>query len=166
LGVKRSLLVEGNGLPIAIAIEGANRHDTVLFRQTLNNIVVPRPLPMESESITRQETESVSLPCARIGEDENVEHMCLDRAYDAEWIRELLAQLGYREHIKSRGQEESERQIMPGYRARRWVVERTHSWLNRFRRLLIRWEKKAAHYLGLLHFACALIVFRALGIFG
>lgn len=125
---------------------------------------------MESEPVKTPETESGSLSCADFGEDEdedeNVEHMCLDRAYDAEWIRELLAQLGYREHIKSRGQEESERQIIPGYRARRWVVERTHSWLNRFRRLLIRWEKKAAHYLGLLHFACALIVFRALGIFG
>lgn len=155
-------------MPIAIAIEGANRHDTVLFRETLSNLVVPRPVPVESEPVTMLEAQSVSLSCTETGEDEdeNVQHMCLDRGYDAEWIRERLSELGYCEHIKSRGQEESERQVIPGYRARRWVVERTHSWLNRFRRLLIRWEKKAANYLGLLHFACALIVFRALGLFG
>lgn len=49
---------------------------------------------------------------------------------------------------------------IPGYRARRWVVERTHSWLNRFRRLLIRWDKKLENYLALLHLACAWITFR------
>ena len=54
----------------------------------------------------------------------------------------------------------------PTYRARRWVVERTHSWLNRFRRLLIRWEKKQANYLGMLHLACAWMTFRAAGVFG
>jgi transposase len=140
----------------------------VLFRQTLNSLVVPRPLPVESEPVTTPETESGSLPCAEVGEGEaeNVPHLCLERAYDACWIRERLSELGYREHIKSRWQEESERQVIPGYLTRRWVVERTHSWLNRFRRLLIQWEKKATHYLGLLHFACALIVFRALGFFG
>jgi len=47
-----------------------------------------------------------------------------------------------------------------------WVVERTHSWMNRFRRLLIRWEKKADNYLALVHFACAYITFRAAGVFG
>jgi putative transposase len=55
---------------------------------------------------------------------------------------------------------------IPGYRARRWVVERTHSWLNRFRRLLIRWDKKLENYLALLHLACAWITFRASGLFG
>jgi putative transposase len=53
-----------------------------------------------------------------------------------------------------------------GQRARRWVVERTHSWLNRFRRILVRWEKKAENYIALLHFACALIALRAAGLFG
>jgi putative transposase len=55
---------------------------------------------------------------------------------------------------------------MSGFRARRWVVERTHSWINRFRRLLIRWEKKTENYLAMLYFACALITFRAAGFFG
>ena len=51
-------------------------------------------------------------------------------------------------------------------KARRWVVERTHSWMNRFRRILIRWEKKPENYIAMLHFACALIAFRAAGLFG
>jgi len=51
-------------------------------------------------------------------------------------------------------------------RARRWVVERTHSWFNRFRRLLIRWEKKAENYVAFVHFACAWVTFRAAGILG
>ena len=53
-----------------------------------------------------------------------------------------------------------------GKRAGRWVVERSHSWLNRFRRIPVRWERKSAHHLALLHVACALIAFRAAGLFG
>ena len=55
---------------------------------------------------------------------------------------------------------------IPGYRARRWVVERTHSWMNRFRRILIRWEKKTANYEAMLHLACAFITFRAARVLG
>ena len=81
-------------------------------------------------------------------------------------MRQLLHDWGYTVHIKSRGEEESERKQIPGYRARRWVIERTHSWLNRFRRLLIRWEKKVENYVAFLHFACAWVTFRAAGILG
>ena len=62
--------------------------------------------------------------------------------------------------------EREEQQTLPGYRARRWVVERSHSWLNRFRRLLIRWEKRLDNYLAMLHFACAWITYRAAGVVG
>lgn len=51
-------------------------------------------------------------------------------------------------------------------RAHRWVVERTHSWMNRFRRLLLRWEKKPENYVGLLHFVRGIITFRFVGLFG
>jgi putative transposase len=68
--------------------------------------------------------------------------------------------------IKARGEEIESKQQIPGYRARRWVVERTHSWMNRFRRLLVRWEKKVDNYLAMVHFACAFISFRAAGVFG
>jgi len=64
----------------------------------------------------------------------------------------------------SAGEQAIKRQA--GFKARRWVVERTHSWMNRFRRVLIRWDKQADNYLAFLHFACALIAFRAAGLFG
>ena len=53
-----------------------------------------------------------------------------------------------------------------GFKARRWVVERAHSWMPLFRRLLIRWDKKPENCLAFLHFACGLIAFRTAGLFG
>jgi putative transposase len=87
----------------------------------------------------------------------------MDKRYDCPDIRELVKDYGYPAHIKSRGEENIK---IPGYRARMWVVERTHSWLNKFRRLLIRWETKIENYLAMLHLACAWITFRATGLFG
>ena len=49
---------------------------------------------------------------------------------------------------------------------RRWVVERTHSWMNRFRRILIRWEKKVENDFGMLHLVCAWIVYECCGLLG
>ena len=142
--MKRSLLTEGHGVPLGLAIEGANRHDMKLVRATLESIVVPRPEPS---------------PDAPQG-------MCLDKGYDYEEVRALLVEFGFTAHIRSRGEEIQELAQEAGKRARRWVVERSHSWMNRFRRILVRWEKKPDHYLAFLHFACALIAFRAAGLFG
>ena len=90
----------------------------------------------------------------------------MDKGYDYPEVRELLEGFGYTAHIRARGEEAEQKARIPGYWARRWVVERTHSWLNRFRRLLIRWEKKVENYLAMLHFACAWITFRAAELFG
>jgi putative transposase len=90
----------------------------------------------------------------------------MDKGYDYDDVREIVAWWGYTAHIRTRGEEKHQKQTTPGYRARRWVVERTHSWFNRFRRLLIRWEKKPENYLGFIHFACAWITLRAAGVFG
>ena len=71
--------------------------------------------------------------------------MCMDKGYDYPEVYELLKDYGYYTiHVRLRGEERSRRsrRKIPKYRARRWVVERTHSWMNRFRRLLLRWEKK------------------------
>jgi len=122
-------------------VDGANRHDKMLVKGTLDAIIIERP----SHKVTQ--------------------NMCMDKGYDFPDIRELVGNYGYTAHIWRRGEENIRRDI-PGYRARRWVVERTHSWLNRFRRLLIRWEKKIENYLAMLHFACAWISFRATGLFG
>jgi len=93
------------------------------------------------------------------------QNICMDKGYDFPDIRELVDQWGYTGHIPRRGEDQSKRQKIPGYRARRWVVERTHSWMNRFRRLLIRWEKKEENYLAMLHFACAWITYQQSGLF-
>jgi transposase len=143
-GVKRSLLTEGHGVPLGLAVEGANRHDMKLVCETIESIVVERPEPTA----------------------EQPQGMCLDKGYDYQEVRDTLAEFGFTAHIRSRGEEAKELKKEAGKRARRWVVERTHSWLNRFRRILIRWEKKPENYIAFLHFACALIAFRAAGLFG
>jgi putative transposase len=127
-----------------LAVRGAYTHDKWLVGSTLASMVVERPEPTSRKK----------------------QHLCADKGYDYPDVRDLVEEWGYTAHIKSRGQEEADRRTIPGYRERRWVVERTHSWLNRFRRLLIRWEKKLANYIALLHFACAWITFRAAGVLG
>lgn len=138
-GTKRSLLTDGRGVPLAIAVAGANRHDMKLTSATLQSHIVERPQPTP----------------------ENPQNLCADKGYDYPEVDEIVDEFGYTAHICRRGEDTQQRQQIPGYRARRWVVERTHSWMNRFRRLLIRWEKKVANYLAFLHFACAWIAFRA-----
>jgi putative transposase len=74
-------------------------------------------------------------------------------------------EFGFTVHVSPRGEEARAIKRKAGFRARRWVVERTHSWLNRFRRVLVRWEKRADTYLAMLHLACSLITLRAAGLF-
>jgi transposase len=99
-----------------------------------------------------QSIEDKRLEHLRTGEEQG---LCMDAGYDYDEVREIAWEFGYTTHIRSRGEEK--KACEAGKKARRWVVERTHSWLNRYRRLLIRWEKKAQNYLAMLHFACALI---------
>jgi putative transposase len=143
-GVKRSLLTEGHGVPVGLAVDGANRHDMKLVRTTIESIVVERPEATEDEP----------------------QGMCLDKGYDYDEVRDILEEFGFTAHIKARGEEAKELKEEASKRARRWVVERSHSWMNRFRRILVRWDKKSENYLAFLHFACALIAFRAAGLFG
>jgi len=75
-------------------------------------------------------------------------------------VHELAAEFAFTAHIRGRGDEAEAIKREAGFRARRWVVERTHSWLNRCRALLIRWSKKPENHLGFLHLACALITWK------
>jgi len=77
-------------------------------------------------------------------------------------VKEFL----YTAHIRARGEEAQAIKHEAGFKARRWVVERTHSWMNRFRRILTRWEKKAANYLGMLYWVLGIITYRCAGLFG
>ena len=142
--MKRSLLTEGAGVPIGLAVDGANRHDMRLVRETIESIPVRRPEP------TRRHPQGV----------------CLDKGYDSDDVREVLAEFGFTAHIRCRGEEAKAIKKAAGFKARRWVVERTHSWFNRFRRILIRWEKKPENDIGLLHLVCAMIAWRGAGLIG
>ena len=79
-------------------------------------------------------------------------------------MRQLAETFGFVAHIRPRGEEATEQKA--GKQARRWPVERTHSWMNRFRGVLTRWTKKSVNCLGLLHFVCGLVSYRAAGLFG
>ncbi len=144
-GTKRSIVVDGKGVPLGITVDAANRHDMKMIRATLQSIVVHRP-----------------------GSDQS-EHMCMDKGYDFPEVHELLEDYGYTIYIRLRlirgRSKKGKRKRIPTYRSRRWVVERTHSWMNRFRRLLIRWEKQVENYLGMLHLASVWITYRNGGLF-
>jgi putative transposase len=142
LGVKRSVLTDGRGVPIGLAIAGANTHDQKLVPDTLRSIPLSRPRPSRR---SRQ-------------------HLCLDKGYVGAPVERIASRLGYVTHTRSRGEERQTRRR--GKRARRWVVERAHSWTNRARRLLIRWEKKAQNYLAFVHLQFAYVALKAAGVLG
>ena len=91
---------------------------------------------------------------------EQPQGLCLDKGYDYPEVYALVGEFGFTAHIRSRGEEKKALEHETGFRARRWVVERTHSWLNRFRGLLIRWSKKPDNHRALLQLACGLIAWR------
>ena len=137
MGTKRSILTDEKGLPLSVVLSGANTHDIKLLEQT----------PLEGIVIFRSEP-SATQP----------QHLCLDAGYTGS--KEMVEGKGYTANIRSRGDEKKEIEHNPAFKARRWVVEVTHFFFNRFRKLLVRFEKKADNYLSLIHFACAVIVWR------
>jgi transposase len=93
-------------------------------------------------------------------EGEAVQHLCADKAYDGASALAIITSHGYVPHVCPRGIEAKEKKTVPGYKARRWVVEACHSWINRFRKLLVRFEKTDTSYIALVHLACAIISWR------
>lgn len=137
-GTKRSVLTDQRGAPLASDVTAANTHDKTVALETLDSIIVERP----EKLIYR------------------IHHLCLDKGYDyADVIAGVLAR-DYILHMKKRGEADKPIDGAKKHPARRWVVERTHSWMNRFRRLLVRWEKKVENYEAMLHLASVLILFR------
>lgn len=139
LGTKRSILTDGNGIPIGLVTDGANRHDVKLARATLENIVATRPTPTK----------------------EKKQNLCLDAGYVGDEVQELAKEFGFTAHVRPRGEEAKDIKKSARKKARRWVVERTHSWFNRFRGLLVRWSKRPDAYIGLLHLVCGIITWRS-----
>ena len=154
LGAKINLLVDGRGAPISIVLTEANRHDKVSAIELIVSIVTKSPA-------------------------HNEQHLCADKAYDSDDLREFLTSAGYEAHIKANprrkglaegggaehppnNDDESSKRIHP---ARRWMVERTISWLVKRRSLRTRWSKKAENWLALVQLACAHILLN-LAVFG
>jgi putative transposase len=131
-------------VPVGLAVEGANRNDMKLVGETLGSIPIERPEPTP----------------------EQPQGMCMDKGYDYEEVRQIVEEFGFTAHIKARGEEAKEIKRRAGFKARRWVVERTHSWMNRFRGVLIRRCKKPENYIAMLHFAFAIITYRCAGLSG
>jgi putative transposase len=135
-GVKRSLLVEADGGPLATVVAAANVPDFKLLAATFDAVVVPRPRPS----------------------GRRVQHLCLDKGYDNDtgWGEALERE--YEPHIAQ--VRDGRPPAFKPHKPRRWVVERTLAWLSKCRAILVRYDKRAANYLGLIQLACALLWFR------
>ena len=134
MGTKRHVLTDQRGIPVSVVITSANTHDMKAATETLDRKMVKRPL--------------------------NKQNLCLDKGYDYPEIERESTKRRYVPHIRQRG-EEKELIKLRYYSAKRWVViERTNSWHNRFRKLLVRYEKKSENYLALVCLACCIIVYR------
>ena len=130
--------MDARGIPLSLAVSGANRHDSYLLGATLGAVVCARPHPRNGQ----------------------IETLCADAAYVGFPALATSRVHNYQLNVKTRRQESDEKRNHPDHQARRWVVERTHSWLNRFRKLLVSFEKTEASYRALLSLAAALICWR------
>ena len=119
---------------------GANRHDASQLAAVLENKIA-EPV-MEAQP----------------------ENLCADAGYAGEALAKTMREAGYVPHVRPRGEEKLEIARNPQFKARRWVVESCFSWLNRFRKLAIRYEKLTSTHLALLHLAAAIIALRKTGI--
>jgi putative transposase len=133
------VIVEEHGGPLGVVVAGANINDHKLLEATIEAIVVERPDPQTCE-----------------------QHLCLDRGYDSETSHQVVEKQGYIGHIRPVGEDRRARRRPGRRKPRRWVVERTIGWLNRCRAILVRYEKKARNYLGLIQWACSLFWYRRL----
>lgn len=125
--------MDGRGVPLSIAVTGANRHDVTRLAAVLDGRVV-RPGGRERE------------------------HLCADAGYAGTRALRIIAERGFVPHVRSRGEERKAKKR--GEKARRWVVEASHSWMNRFRKLLVRFEKTLLSYTALLHLTAGIIALR------
>ncbi|UWX63474.1 IS5 family transposase [Deinococcus rubellus] len=142
-GCKRTLLTDAKGIPLAVVLCGANRHDSQKLKDVLEAVVTVVPQPQIEEQ----------------------RHLLLDRGYDTPTCRTLACDAGFVVHIPKKASKETP---LPAptdpdrHPPRRWVVEVGHAWFNRFRRLQTRWEKRQALYLGFVELAACLIIWRKL----
>lgn len=120
-----------------------------MVTDVIDNTVIKRPVLLSATKRRRKQRQ----------------HLCLDRAYRSRLIEQEIIKRGYIPHIpykRKRGQKKETVCIKkyPSVKNKRWVVERTNSWHNRFRKLFTRYEKKVENYLGLIQLSCSIIIYR------
>ena len=130
------LLVDARGIPLSIIVTGANRHDVTQLATTLDAIVVERPKVRPYHP----------------------QNLCADAGFSGTPAHGQIVERNYYPHVRPRGEEKARRKN--GDKPRRWIVEVAHSWFNRFRKLLVRYEKTQRSYLALNMLAAAIICFR------
>jgi transposase len=117
---KRSVLVDEHGIPLSLVVSGANRHDSVSLK------------PLPEETVIAPENQNA------------LRNLCRDAGYAGK--EEGVKENGFLPHIRPRDEEKQLIERDPTFKARRWVVERTHSWFNRLRKLIPRYEKTNLSY--------------------
>ena len=130
--------MDARGVPLSLVVTGANRHDVSQFEAVLRAIMVKRHTPKQRRN----------------------EHRRADAGFNGAPALGIIHKHGYIPHVKGRRQEVVEKKKDPSKKARRWIVEVAHSGFNRFRKLLVRYEKLESSFLGLNHLAAAIIAFR------
>ena len=158
LGTKRHIPTDKNGIPISVVISSVTTHDIKLVTDVVDNAVIKRPSSYKTKKTGR-------------GRRKN-QHLCLDKAYNSKQEEQELIKRGYVLHIptkrkRHKNEKEEEDKFTTQHcsngkkhSAKRWVVERTNSWHNRFRKLFTRYEKKVENYLGLVQLSCSIIIYR------
>ena len=151
LGTKRHILTDKNGIPLSVVITPASVHDIKAVTNVIDNSVIKQPF------VSNKPKEGMR--------QRKYHHLCLDRAYNSKSTENEIIKRGYVPHIpykRKRGQpiEMTCRMNYQTAKNKRWVVERTNSWHNRFRKLFTRYEKKVENYLGLVQLSCSIIIYR------
>jgi IS5 family transposase len=123
---------------LSLVVTGANRHDVTQLDAVLQAIMIKRKAPPKRRS----------------------KHLCADAGYRGRPAMAIIEAHGYIPHVVSRSKEAQAKRRDPAKKARRWVVEVCHSWFNRFRKLLVRYEKLERSFVALNHIAAAIIAFR------
>jgi putative transposase len=132
-GTKQMVLTDKNGIPLAALAIPANESDMTQIENTLSNILTIRPDPKEVE-----------------------QHLCADKGFDSIANKEIVEEWGYRPHIRKKGEDQVLR--IRKYNSKRWVVERTHAWINQFRGIHTRRIRRTEVYQAMTLLACCSIV--------
>lgn len=125
---------------MSLVVTGANRHDSVALEPLLKGRI------------------------AAPADPEQTQNLCLDAAYVGKG--DVAKENGFIPHIRPRGEERTLIERDPSFKPRRWVVELTHSWFNRFRKLIPRYEKTDLSHNALCALAAAMITLnKVMGIY-